>query len=107
MKDIRILENLLSNLENNLEDIDIYNYEKYSSINTFIENYKINHREEVNKYLKKEGRLPLEEENDLDLTDILYIISSQIEEIKEAVKNDLNKEYLNTLNSHKQINISE
>lgn len=103
MEGIKVLENVLNNLENKLEDIDIYNYEKYPEINNFIEEYKIRHREEVNRYLEKEGRLHIEELDDLDFTDILYMISSQIEEIKEAVKKDLKSEYERVININGRI----
>lgn len=103
MERIRVLENVLANLENNLEDIDVYNYEKYPEIKNFIEGYKVKHHEEVNRYLEKQGRLHIDELDDLDFTDILYMISSQIEEIKDVVKKDLKSEYERVLNSHERI----
>lgn len=107
MQDIKILENLVVNLENSLvgglEDIDLYDYEKYPSLNKFMKKYKMKHHYEINEYLRKEGRMDLDDLDDLDFNDIIFIIINQINEIKCAAEEDLNKEYIRKINESNNI----
>lgn len=99
MKDIRILEGLLDVLDVDLTLPTLYNYEdSYSAINKFIKEFEKNNPVIVQKYIHENGLNECYDFDGLTMDDVLEILQGQINEIKSAIRSDLDKEYKKVLN---------
>ena len=89
MQDIKILELLVDNLKTCLDEIEIFDYEKYPTISKFVKEYQVKNPGLVEEYLRNEDR---EEDDEFTFNDVISIIDNQIKSIREIVKTDLKLE---------------
>lgn len=92
----------LINLNTNISDAEIYNYEKYENISKFVDEFKSNHSDLALKYLQE--TYELDNLDEFTFNDILDIIDKQLKYMQEIIKLDLKPEYLRLLEENKQIN---
>lgn len=94
MQRIKILEELLRTIDVDIAtEVNPCNYKEFNEIKNVIKEFEQKNSEIVRSYVVENDLEEYVELEGLDLEDILEILQSQINTIKDAIKKELTDEY--------------
>lgn len=94
MQRIKILEELLTTIDVDIAtEVNPCNYKEFNEIKNVIKEFEQKNSEIVRSYVVENDLEENVELEGLDLEDILEILQSQINTIKDAIKKELTDEY--------------
>lgn len=94
MQRIKILEELLTTIDVDIAtEVNPCNYKEFNEIKNVIKEFEQKNSEIVRSYVVENDLEEYVELEGLDLEDILEILQSQINTIKDAIKKELTDEY--------------